>query len=74
MSLDILIDGNGMLKLADFGSAKVLARQVATVAVKTRTVPFMQEDGTPMVAQNTLSGTPVYMSPEGELFAFARHI
>lgn len=58
-----------MMKLADFGSAKVLVKKAMTLAGRTRNnLSFTpNHDDLPVPAagaQNTLSGTPMYMSPE----------
>lgn len=57
------------MKLADFGSAKVLVKKAMTLAGRTRNNRAFQanNDDLPVpagAAQNTLSGTPMYMSPE----------
>jgi len=53
---DILLDGVGNIKFSDFGAAKVFAKQGKTKA------------GITMAARtnlNSMTGTPMYMSPEG---------
>jgi mitogen-activated protein kinase kinase kinase len=50
---NILLDHNGVLKFVDFGAAKVIARQGKTLA-----------DGTRQGRQKSMTGTPMYMSPE----------
>jgi mitogen-activated protein kinase kinase kinase len=52
-SSDILLDHNGVIKFVDFGAAKVIARQGKTLA-----------DGTRQGRQKSMTGTPMYMSPE----------
>ncbi|KAH8697345.1 putative MAP kinase [Talaromyces proteolyticus] len=68
---NILLDHNGVIKYVDFGAAKIIARQGKTVAntdALTNT-PGGYKDG--MGAkdpqrknQKTMTGTPMYMSPE----------
>lgn len=53
---DILLDHNGIIKYVDFGAAKFIAKQGKTrggaaPAAKTKL--------------NSMTGTPMYMSPEG---------
>jgi serine/threonine protein kinase len=47
----------GVIKFVDFGAAKVLAKNHKTIAAKTR---VQGADGN----MNSLTGTPMYMSPE----------
>jgi mitogen-activated protein kinase kinase kinase len=51
---NILLDHDGVIKFVDFGAAKVIARQGKTVAV----------DHTRQGRENSMQGTPMYMSPE----------
>src|SRR5271154_4999289 len=53
--LDILLDGMGNIKFSDFGAAKVFARQGKTKAGITIAKTQL----------NSMTGTPMYMSPEG---------
>lgn len=50
---NILLDHNGVIKFVDFGAAKVIAKQGKTVVA----------DG-PNGQRNSMTGTPMYMSPE----------
>jgi mitogen-activated protein kinase kinase kinase len=52
--LDILLDHDGVIKFVDFGAAKVIAKQGRTMAA---TRPGGGR-------QNSMTGTPMYMSPE----------
>lgn len=54
---NILLDHMGVIKFVDFGAAKVLAKNQKTIAAKTR---VQGADGN----MNSLTGTPMYMSPE----------
>ncbi|KAL2006122.1 hypothetical protein VTN00DRAFT_9776 [Thermoascus crustaceus] len=65
---NILLDHNGVIKYVDFGAAKVIARHGKTVAAMDT---FNKKD--PLVPkepphqrknQKTMTGTPMYMSPE----------
>src|SRR5271154_3009451 len=53
--LDILLDGVGNIKFSDFGAAKVFARHGKTKAGVTMARTNL----------NSMTGTPMYMSPEG---------
>ncbi|KAI5808854.1 hypothetical protein DFH27DRAFT_478192 [Peziza echinospora] len=50
---NILLDHNGIIKYVDFGAAKVIAKQGKTRAATTPTTKL-----------NSMTGTPMYMSPE----------
>ena len=52
--LDILLDAVGNIKFSDFGAAKVFARQGKTKAGVTMARTNL----------NSMTGTPMYMSPE----------
>lgn len=52
---DILLDHNGIIKYVDFGAAKVIARQGKTRGAATAAKTKL----------NSMTGTPMYMSPEG---------
>lgn len=60
---DILLDHLGVLKFVDFGAAKVIAR-----GAKTWQRSRVGTDGSATVGdngfKNSLTGTPMYMSPE----------
>lgn len=51
---DILLDHNGIIKYVDFGAAKVIARQGRTLV----------QDMTSTKPNKSMTGTPMYMSPE----------
>lgn len=51
---NILLDHNGVIKFVDFGAAKVIAKQGKT----------MVADGGRMERASSMTGTPMYMSPE----------
>ncbi|TKA42966.1 MAP kinase kinase kinase SSK2 [Cryomyces minteri] len=53
---NILLDHNGVIKYVDFGAAKVIARQGKTLA--------QGSDTQPRPPQKSMTGTPMYMSPE----------
>lgn len=54
---DILLDGMGNIKFSDFGAAKVFAKQGKTKAGVTMARTNL----------NSMTGTPMYMSPEGKI-------
>lgn len=58
VSIDIMLDAAGFIKLVDFGAAKILARNNHKTLVRTR----VQTVAVP--GQMSLTGTPMYMSPE----------
>ncbi|KAH6650013.1 hypothetical protein F5144DRAFT_30674 [Chaetomium tenue] len=51
---NILLDHNGIIKYVDFGAAKLIARQGRTLV----------QDITSTKANKSMTGTPMYMSPE----------
>jgi mitogen-activated protein kinase kinase kinase len=53
---NILLDHDGVIKFVDFGAAKVIARQGKTMAA--------EHAATRQGRQNSMQGTPMYMSPE----------
>jgi mitogen-activated protein kinase kinase kinase len=56
-----MLDSSGLVKLVDFGAAKILARNNKTI-VRTRTAAtILAPDGG---MRDSLTGTPMYMSPE----------
>jgi serine/threonine protein kinase len=59
--LDILLDHNGIIKYVDFGAAKVIARQGKTRGAATDVRTNL----------NTMTGTPMYMSPEGKFHSLS---
>ena len=58
--LDILLDHDGVIKYVDFGAAKVIARQSNTLAAN----PSNTGPGGRPGKQKSMTGTPMYMSPE----------
>lgn len=56
ITLDILLDHNGIIKYVDFGAAKVIARQGRTLAADIH--------ATATKPNKSMTGTPMYMSPE----------
>lgn len=72
---NILLDHNGVIKYVDFGAAMVIARQGKTLAahyshVKDGAAPGKEGHGKKGQNQKSVTGTPMYMSPElvrGEL-------
>ncbi|KAK5956137.1 Suppressor of Sensor Kinase (SLN1) [Knufia fluminis] len=64
---NILLDHNGVVKYVDFGAAKIIARQGQTIV---QPEPKMTQggargnDAAPRAQQGTITGTPMYMSPE----------
>ncbi|KAJ7693610.1 hypothetical protein B0H17DRAFT_981443 [Mycena rosella] len=65
---NILLDHRGVIKFVDFGAAKILAKNQRTIQRSRRgldpassAVPGFPATG---VNQNSLTGTPMYMSPE----------
>ncbi|GAA5955428.1 hypothetical protein JCM3765_006774 [Sporobolomyces pararoseus] len=66
---NILLDSNGTIKYVDFGAAKVLAKNQKTLASRSRmnmaSTVKLDENGQPGPADaNSLTGTPMYLSPE----------
>ncbi|KAB8339046.1 hypothetical protein FH972_021982 [Carpinus fangiana] len=55
---NILLDHNGVIKYVDFGAAKVIARQTGRTLATNDNAP--QRQG----RQKSMTGTPMYMSPE----------
>lgn len=65
---NILLDHNGVIKYVDFGAAKIIARQGQTIM---QPEPKINQagggrgnDAAPRAQQGTITGTPMYMSPE----------
>ena len=66
---DILLDHLGVIKFVDFGAAKVLAKNQRTIQRSRRTFDAVASPpGMPslngLAMNNSLTGTPMYMSPE----------
>ena len=59
--LDILLDHLGVIKFVDFGAAKILAKNQRSVQRSRRASENGLEGAFGM---NSLTGTPMYMSPE----------
>jgi mitogen-activated protein kinase kinase kinase len=70
---NVLLDHNGVIKYVDFGAAKIIARQGQTI-VAPQPSPLktdkggdqgrIAQGGKPGQPQKTMTGTPMYMSPE----------
>ena len=64
---NILLDHNGVIKYVDFGAAKIIARQGQTIMQpepKMNQAVARGNDAAPRAQQGTITGTPMYMSPE----------
>ncbi|KAI1630398.1 mitogen-activated protein kinase [Exophiala viscosa] len=69
---NVLLDHNGVIKYVDFGAAKIIARQGQTIMAAEQPAKRVPGDGphgpnNAAVArqpQKTMTGTPMYMSPE----------
>ena len=67
---NVLLDHNGVIKYVDFGAAKIIARQGQTIMapepspLKTDKGGKQGHDGNRGQPQKTMTGTPMYMSPE----------
>ena len=65
LHIDILLDHLGVIKYVDFGAAKMLAKNQQTLRLSSTAVdPGMPTIGGTVGADNSLTGTPMYMSPE----------
>ncbi|KAG7091470.1 hypothetical protein E1B28_010501 [Marasmius oreades] len=60
---NILLDHLGVIKFADFGAAKILAKNQRTMAKSRRGGESPNPSDGPL-GMNSLTGTPMYMSPE----------
>ena len=54
-AIDILLDHDGIIKYVDFGAAKIIARQGKTM---------IADPSSSRGVQKSMTGTPMYMSPE----------
>ncbi|KAK3176272.1 hypothetical protein OEA41_007595 [Lepraria neglecta] len=63
---NILLDHNGVIKYVDFGAAKVIARQNKTLQPTNEAPAVPGAPALPKVPakQKSMTGTPMYMSPE----------
>ncbi|KIO34283.1 hypothetical protein M407DRAFT_64475 [Tulasnella calospora MUT 4182] len=66
---NILLDHNGILKFVDFGAAKILTKTKGSLAIgRSLYMPVASTPppapGLPGMPMNSLTGTPMYMSPE----------
>lgn len=61
--VDILLDHLGVIKLVDFGAAKILAKNQRSLQRSRRVAEMTNMNGV-AVMSNGLTGTPMYMSPE----------
>ncbi|KAG8690686.1 Suppressor of Sensor Kinase (SLN1) [Ceratobasidium sp. 423] len=61
---NLLLDHTGMIKFADFGAAKVLAKNQRSIQLNTRSRNPSWRSSTRQGKQNSLTGTPMYMAPE----------
>lgn len=59
---NILLDHNGVIKYVDFGAAKIIARQGQTIMQPEQ--KGGKNEGPARAQQGTITGTPMYMSPE----------
>ena len=69
--LDILLDHRGVIKFVDFGAAKILAKNQRSIQRSRRSAsdappptPNLGNFGGGLGLNNSLTGTPMYMSPE----------
>jgi mitogen-activated protein kinase kinase kinase len=60
---DVLLDHLGVIKLVDFGAAKILAKNQRSLQ-RSRRVTETTNMNDVAVMSNGLTGTPMYMSPE----------
>ena len=64
---DILLDHLGVIKFVDFGAAKILAKNQRSMVRSRRGPETGYMNNTPSIGglgMNSLTGTPMYMSPE----------
>ena len=61
---DILLDHMGVIKFVDFGAAKILAKNQRSMQRSRRVMDSLGTSGGGLGMNNSLTGTPMYMSPE----------
>ncbi|KAJ3861677.1 hypothetical protein EV359DRAFT_84086 [Lentinula novae-zelandiae] len=61
---NILLDHLGVIKFVDFGAAKILAKNQRSMAARSRRVDSDLTNAGGLGMNNSLTGTPMYMSPE----------
>ncbi|KAF9066100.1 hypothetical protein BDP27DRAFT_1449944 [Rhodocollybia butyracea] len=61
---NILLDHLGVIKFVDFGAAKILAKNQRSLAARSRRAPDVDAAAGGLGMNNSLTGTPMYMSPE----------
>lgn len=64
---DILLDHMGVIKFVDFGAAKILAKNQRSIQRSRRASDVAPSTGDSTgggLGMNSLTGTPMYMSPE----------
>ena len=62
--VDILLDHMGVIKFVDFGAAKILAKNQRSMQRSRRAMESLGAKGGGLGVNNSLTGTPMYMSPE----------
>ncbi|GAW08810.1 ste ste11 protein kinase [Lentinula edodes] len=61
---NILLDHLGVIKFVDFGAAKILAKNQRSMAARSRRADSDPTNAGGLGMNNSLTGTPMYMSPE----------
>ncbi|KAJ3872280.1 hypothetical protein F5051DRAFT_421758 [Lentinula edodes] len=61
---NILLDHLGVIKFVDFGAAKILAKNQRSMAARSRRADNDPTNAGGLGMNNSLTGTPMYMSPE----------
>ncbi|KAJ3786370.1 hypothetical protein GGU11DRAFT_770606 [Lentinula aff. detonsa] len=61
---NILLDHLGVIKFVDFGAAKILAKNQRSMAARSRRADIDTTSAGGLGMNNSLTGTPMYMSPE----------
>ena len=62
--VDILLDHMGVIKFVDFGAAKIIAKNQRSMQRSRRPIEGPGTQGGGLSMNNSLTGTPMYMSPE----------